>query len=198
MVVSGNCMKHWLNFITIVLLCSCKSSSPDNNCLVPIDDDTTSNNIGKTVDFDSAQFKVHRLFFESGQLSYESYTDTIIGLRHERDFHHDGRLASDGMMNAKGNFHIGKWRYFSHMGETTTIDFDSAKQVSYYKAIQLAKTHGQNQGRLEISEELIGGTYYWKVTHWTEEHTGEGKGVYLTIQRCNGAVTLGDSIAYIE
>ena len=191
--------KIFFLILITLLTFGCKTDQPADDS-IPLWDSTFSEigldskfyeiAVDKSDNYDSAQFKVARDYFVSGKVCCESYTDSINGIRYEKNYRPDGSLSEEGAMNIDGRYHVDTWKYYYPDGRTKEINFDSTKQISYYKAIQIAESHNYNKGRLEISEELIEGTYYWKVIDWIKENSMEGNGKYILIRRSNGKITI--------
>lgn len=185
--------------LSILFVISCQSQEKQEDDIIP-ETIPEGSEIEKSVTYDSAQFSINRVFYISGQLCFQIYRDSVTKLRYEKKYYIDGKLAEEGGMDDHRNFHVGVWKYYLPSGQIKKISFDSKAQISYYKAIQIAKSHWFDKGRIEISEELFDGTYYWNVKVWTEESCGEGKGEYMMIRRSNGKVTIpkNNKIKYIE
>lgn len=203
-------MKHLTIGLFIFIFYCCSNKIENRDDLVPFDD--SSFNAIKFDDkdreitlptmgsYDSAQYRVGRIRYTSGRVCWETLTDSISGIRHERNYEPDGRLYAEGSINIEGGYHVGIWRYYYSDGRVKQINFDSTLQTSYYQAIQIAKKCGFGKGRLEISEELNESTYYWKVIDWTDETSFDGTGQYLMIRRSNGKVTIpkDNKMSWIE
>ena len=137
--------------------------------------------------YDSAHFKITRVYYISGQICLESYTDTIRKLRYERRYYL-GKLEEEGNLDVERNFHVGVWKYYSPNGKFKKVNFDSTSLTSYYQAIQIAKSYGYNESGMEIKETIISSKYYWEVSYWEKSHEPE-IGEYILIRRKNGKVT---------
>ncbi|HEX7414466.1 MAG TPA: hypothetical protein VF411_10530 [Bacteroidia bacterium] len=138
--------------------------------------------------YDSAHFKITRVYYISGQICLESYTDTIRKLRYERRYYL-GKLEEEGNLDDERNFHVGVWKFYSKKGRLKKISFDSTSQTSYHQAIQIAKSYGYNGEGIEIKEEFIKNKYYWEIEYWKEKVCNPCIGEYILIKRKNGKVT---------
>jgi hypothetical protein len=143
----------------------------------------------KRDEYDSAQFHVGRLYFVTGRKCYESYTDTIGKLSYIKHYDPKGWLREEGFMDSRRDFHVGVWKYYSRYGRSKKVTFDSTAQISYYQAIQVAKSYEYSESKLAITEEFIRSSYYWKIIYWKEEDADGQTGEYILIRRKGGKVT---------
>lgn len=182
-----------LMVFSFLIINACFSQNVLNNKNDSIPDectDTTELSMDKTVKYDSAQIKIAKYYFVTGKIAGEDYTDTLKGLRYEKNYCH-GILENEGAMDITNKaFHMGIWKYYLSSGKMKEINFDSTSQISSYKAMQIAKLNGYIKGKLEIDEVFFEGTYFWRVEHWTEQSGEIGKGEYMMIRRSTGKVTI--------
>lgn len=200
-------MRNFLLIFLIFIQQPCLSQIQNKDDTIPFAD-SLFNGIGysekdceisvdMTEKYDSAQYNIIRIYYTSGQLLSESYTDSLMGTEYQEIFYPNGCLASEGTMKVDGNYHIGLWKYYYPDGKAKVFNFDSTEQTSYSKAIEIAKSYGYRNGRLEVREELLDKTYYWKVTNWIREESGQGWGKFILIRRSNGKVTIPeDNLTY--
>jgi antitoxin component YwqK of YwqJK toxin-antitoxin module len=144
----------------------------------------------KSQKFDSAHYYILRVFNPKGQLLYEDIENKLSKEQYEKAYEPNGKLYSEGATDVKGKFHVGVWRYYYPDGRIKELNFDTALQISFYRAFQIAKKHCSEKGRLEITEELFEDRYYWHVINWTDADEFQGTGEYFRIRRSNGDVVI--------
>lgn len=143
----------------------------------------------KTERYDSSRINIYRMYYSSGRLCYENYTDSIKKLRLEKYYNSNGSLKMEGDKYIENNYHVGIWKYYSKNGKIKKINFDSTSQISYYQAIQIAKIYGYQEPKIEITENVIKDNYYWKIEYWKEDYGDHSTGEYILIKRSDGKVT---------
>ena len=139
----------------------------------------------KSDNYDSLHFHIHRMYYSSGQTCYESYTDTINKIRHEKNYNLNGKLKVEGDLDLDKSYHIGIWKHYYKNGKFKQISFDSISTVSFYQATQIAKNYGYDESKIEIREEIIKGNYFWNVSCWKEENFDPEIGEFILINRKN-------------
>lgn len=115
-------------------------------------------------------------YHKNGKTFIEYVEDINKHLQDTKEFYDNGQLKEEGVMTAVHHDYIGTWKYYSSAGKLDSIvDYDKKYEISYFKALEIAKTKNLTLPGIEITLEIENNKTFWRVLRWKENKNHSGQ-----------------------
>ena len=137
---------------------------------------------------DSLNFTVVREKYKSGFRHFEVLEDRLRKLFYWKQFYPNGRIKEEGIMTKNELLRIGNWKFYFENGSLKeTINFDSAFNIQYFTAIEIARKQNYLMPEIEIDLIVIENRTYWQIRKWIMKN-GDGMSSTILIDTYDGNI----------
>lgn len=138
---------------------------------------------------DSANFRISRKRYDSGNIFKEVYSDKLSKLDHHKAYYENGQLKEEGMLTSNNQIYVGIWKYYSNSGKLDSmVNYDKKYRITYFKAIKIAEKHGFKMPEMEIDLKHEIKNTFWEITTWEYFETHSNSVNSILIDTKNGKV----------
>ena len=146
---------------------------------------------------ESANFHIIRGKYRSGAKFIEVYQNNLTKLDHWKEFYENGQLKEEGVMTNGSHVPVGEWKFYSSTGKMDSlVNYDKKYKISYFKALEIAKSMGYKMPGLDIQLSDRGGTIYWEILKWVDIDSKGGQSTYpLYINTETGVAGISENVS---